>query len=126
VNDGFFHASIPTLAFGGVGSSGSGSYRGRASFDCFTHRRSLTSTPGWLEGMLNVRYPPYRGKLKALKRMQDQKPNFDRMGRVKVSWLGFVLSLGASSKGGAWVRYLLFALMAIGYKQYVQNRSAKL
>lgn len=25
----FFHASIPTLAFGGVGDSGQGSYRGK-------------------------------------------------------------------------------------------------
>ena len=28
-----FHGSIPTLEFGGVGSSGQGAYRGKASFD---------------------------------------------------------------------------------------------
>lgn len=55
VNDAFFHASIPTLPFGGVGESGQGSYRGRASFECFTHRRSVVTTPGWMESMLAVR-----------------------------------------------------------------------
>lgn len=55
VNDSFFHASIPTLPFGGVGESGQGSYRGRASFECFTHRRTVVSTPGWMEKLLAVR-----------------------------------------------------------------------
>ncbi|GAB7358862.1 hypothetical protein MBLNU230_g4085t1 [Neophaeotheca triangularis] len=82
VNDGFFHASIPTLAFGGVGDSGSGSYRGKASFDTFTHRRSITTTPGWMEGLLAVRYPPFtQEKLKKFRSMNEQKPGFDREGR---------------------------------------------
>ena len=55
VNDAIFHASIPTLEFGGVGESGQGSYRGRASFDCFTHRRSVVTTPNWMEKLLAVR-----------------------------------------------------------------------
>lgn len=55
VNDGFFHASIPMLPFGGVGESGQGSYRGRASFDCFSHRRTIVTTPGWMEGLLAIR-----------------------------------------------------------------------
>lgn len=63
INDAYFHGSIPTLAFGGVGDSGSGAYRGKASFDTFSHRRSITTTPSWMEGLLNVRYPPYAGKV---------------------------------------------------------------
>ena len=55
VNDAFFHASIPTLPFGGVGESGYGSYRGKASFDCFVHRRTVVSTPAWMERLLAVR-----------------------------------------------------------------------
>ena len=55
VNDSFFHASISTLPFGGVGESGQGAYRGRASFETFTHRRTIVSTPGWMEGLLAVR-----------------------------------------------------------------------
>lgn len=64
IGDALFHASIPTLAFGGVGDSGQGSYRGKASFDCFTHRRPITRTPGWMEKLLDIRYPPYSGKVR--------------------------------------------------------------
>lgn len=110
VNDGFFHASIPTLAFGGVGSSGQGSYRGRSSFDCFTHRRSITNTPGWMESLLKIRYPPYAGKRAQYERMAGKKPNFDRDGNVKSNVLGYILSLGAGSKVGAATRYFLIAL----------------
>lgn len=55
INDAFFHASIPTLPFGGVGESGTGSYRGRASYEAFTHRRTIVSTPGWMESLISVR-----------------------------------------------------------------------
>lgn len=97
INDGFFHGSIPTLAFGGVGDSGQGAYRGKSSFDVFTHRRSITTTPGWMEKLLAVRYPPYAGKLSQFKQTSELKPNFNRKGEeIKgVSyWLNFVLGLG--------------------------------
>lgn len=82
VNDGFYHASIATLEFGGVGSSGQGSYRGKASFDCFTHRRAVTDTPGWIERILAIRYPPYTGKLARFKFMSELKADFGPDGRV--------------------------------------------
>jgi beta-apo-4'-carotenal oxygenase len=109
VNDGFFHASIPTLAFGGVGGSGQGNYRGRASFDCFTHRRSITVTPGWMEAMLKIRYPPYAGKRRQYELMAGKKPNFDREGNVN-SLISWIFTLGAGSKGGAVARYIIVAL----------------
>ena len=89
VNDAFFHAGIQTMPFGGVGESGQGSYRGRASFECFTHRRSIATTPGWMERMLSVRYPPIAGtnKINKYKGMQELKPNFDRDGKPK-GWFG--------------------------------------
>ena len=89
VNDAFFHASLPTLQFGGVGESGQGSYRGRASFDCFTHRRSVVTTPSWMEGLLAVRYPPFAGtgKLERFRGMSDLKVTFDREGR-STGWFG--------------------------------------
>jgi len=100
VNDAFFHASIPTLAFGGVGDSGQGAYRGKSSFDVFTHRRSITTTPGWVEGMLDIRYPPYTSqKLKKLKRMQDLQPDFDRAGNPTGGMIWWALGLGAKGKG---------------------------
>ena len=100
VNDAFFHASIPTLSFGGVGDSGQGAYRGKASFDTFTHRRSVTTTPSWIESMLDVRYPPYSdAKLKKVKQMQDLKPNFDRAGNPTGGMVWWVLGLGGKGKG---------------------------
>ncbi len=109
VNDGFIHGSLPTLAFGGIGDSGQGAYRGKASFDCFSHARTVTSTPGWVEFLLAVRYPPYEGKLKMLRRMES-KPDFDREGKVKFSLVKYVLGLGAASKTAGFGRYLVVLL----------------
>ncbi|KAL9030883.1 MAG: hypothetical protein Q9196_001026 [Gyalolechia fulgens] len=111
VNDAIFHGAIPTLPFGGVGDSGQGAYRGRSSFDCFSHRRSVTTTPGWMEGLLDVRYPPYEGKLAKFKKTSELKPNFDREGKVKFNLVSYILSLGAGSKTGALVRYAMVILI---------------
>lgn len=113
LNDGFFHASIPTLAFGGVGDSGQGAYRGRASFDCFTHRRSVTRTPAWMEGLLDVRYPPFTAaKLKRMKGMVESKPDFDRQGRKVRSWGELLFGLGAQSRGGVGLRWAVLLFIA--------------
>ena len=108
VNDGFMHGCLPTVAFGGIGDSGNGAYRGKASFDCFSHARTIISTPGWAEFLLALRYPPYEGKMKMLQRM-DQKPDFDREGNVRFSLVKYILGLGAASKTGGLARY--FALL---------------
>ncbi|KAI4119996.1 MAG: hypothetical protein LQ345_000255 [Seirophora villosa] len=113
VNDTLFHGSLPTLAFGGVGDSGQGSYRGKASFDCFSHRRSVTTTPGWMERLLDVRYPPYEGKLAKFKQMNELKPNFDRDGKVKLDLVSYLL-LGAGSKVGGLGRYAAVLLEVLG------------
>ena len=110
VNDALFHGSIPSLAFGGVGDSGQGAYRGKASFDCFSHRRSITKTPGWMEGMLDIRYPPYDGKLAKFRMTTEAKPNFDHEGKVTYSLASYIMSLGASSKVGGLMRLLVVAL----------------
>ncbi|KAL6705034.1 Hexadecenal dehydrogenase [Coniothyrium glycines] len=117
LNDGFFHASIPTLAFGGVGSSGQGAYRGKASFDVFTHRRSVTTTPAWLEALMDVRYPPYTlKKQKKFAGMNELTPNFDRDGRTKLGWGAWFLSLLG-------VKSLAVAVVAIGIRLYIQRRA---
>ncbi|KAI9892773.1 MAG: hypothetical protein M1814_001193 [Vezdaea aestivalis] len=91
INDGMFHGCQPTLAFGGVGESGQGSYRGKASFECFTHRRSVVKTPSWIEGLLDIRYPPFSEKnTKKFQSMSVLKPNFNREGRP--TGLAWVLS----------------------------------
>ncbi|KAF2634249.1 aldehyde dehydrogenase [Massarina eburnea CBS 473.64] len=116
INDGYFHASIPTLAFGGVGTSGSGAYRGKASFEVFSHRRSVTSTPAWIESMLDARYPPYTLKKgNQLKKMQELTPDFDRQGR-SIGWGGWLMGLLG-------VKSLAVAVVAIGIRLYLQRRS---
>jgi len=119
INDGFFHASIPTLEFGGVGDSGQGAYRGKASFDCFTHRRAVTKTPGWAEAFLNVRYPPFtNAKLKQFRMMNDGKPDFDRNGNPTGGFLWWVLGLGGKSATGAGGRWVLVAVLAAAIRYY--------
>lgn len=121
VNDTFFHCCIPTMAFGGVGDSGQGAYRGKASFDAFTHRRSVVTTPGWMEKMLDVRYPPYAGKLSRFRMTSELRPNFDRQGkeiRGLQYWFGFLFRLGGESKKEVLVRWAVSALVAIAAKKY--------
>ena len=79
INDAALH--VPTLPFGGVGESGYGAYRGKASFDVWVHRRSITKSPGWVEFALNIRYPPYRNKLALFSIATGLTPDFDRNGR---------------------------------------------
>ena len=122
VNDGFFHGAIPTLQFGGVGDSGSGAYRGRASFDCFVHRRSVTKTPNWMERLLDVRYPPFDGKYAQYAKMSVMKPDFDREGKVKFGLLKYVLTLGAGSKSGGAMRAALLGVVAVALKAFMDRR----
>jgi aldehyde dehydrogenase (NAD+) len=50
-----------------VGESGMGAYHGRASFDCFSHRRSVLKRSLRSDPMF--RYPPQRTSLNTLKRI---------------------------------------------------------
>ena len=69
INDVVMHLAVPELPFGGVGSSGMGAYHGRASFDTFSHARSVLTKSERLD--VPLRYPPYSGwKLRALKWLQ--------------------------------------------------------
>ncbi|KAI9823143.1 MAG: hypothetical protein M1832_002586 [Thelocarpon impressellum] len=123
VNDSYFHGSIPTLAFGGVGESGTGAYRGKASFDCFTHKRSVTSTPSWVESLIAIRYPPYAGKLSRMQRMNTLKPNFDRDGKASPGLVSYIMTLGGGSAQSAVARYVLAAAAAFGVKKLLDKRS---
>jgi aldehyde dehydrogenase (NAD+) len=57
VNDCITHLAVPELPFGGVGESGMGAYHGRASFETFSHRKSVLERSTVLDPQ--VRYPPY-------------------------------------------------------------------
>jgi aldehyde dehydrogenase (NAD+) len=67
VNDTVSHIIGPHLPFGGLGESGMGAYHGKASFDCFSHRRSVLRRS--LAFDPKMRYPPQRSGLTALKRI---------------------------------------------------------
>lgn len=57
VNHLILHLVAPDLPFGGVGESGMGAYHGRASFDTFTHHKSVLIKPFAIDPPLL--YPPY-------------------------------------------------------------------
>jgi beta-apo-4'-carotenal oxygenase len=119
LNDAYTHGSIGTIPFGGVGDSGWGAYRGKASFDVFTHFRTVVDVPGWVERFLRVRYMPYSmTELRRLLRMQQAKPDFDREGRVVKGfgyWAGLVLGLGSGGAKGALFRWALVLLAGWAY-----------
>ena len=111
------HAAIPNAPFGGVGTSGHGSYHGRYGFDTFTHSRTVVKVPGWFEYLVGFRYPPYDKKhiekvssrkepgFKRGEGMEDQKVGGGMMGRVArmgLKWgaLVMVLALLDARMGG--------------------------
>lgn len=67
VNDTIAHLGNHHLPFGGVGNSGMGAYHGKYSFDTFSHRKSIMKKSFWPD--LPVRYAPYDGNIKWLKKI---------------------------------------------------------
>ena len=66
VNDTIIHLATSRMGFGGVGSSGMGSYHGKWSFETFSHEKSIVKKYNWID--LPIRYQPYtKGKEKLLK-----------------------------------------------------------
>ncbi|HOF76559.1 MAG TPA: aldehyde dehydrogenase [Bacteroidales bacterium] len=57
VNDTLLHVASSNIPFGGVGASGMGAYHGKASFDTFTHFKSIVDKGIWPDPSL--RYRPY-------------------------------------------------------------------
>ena len=66
INDTVAHLANLELPFGGIGQSGFGNYHGKASFDLFSHSKSIMKKSTWFD--MSFRYPPYDGKMKWLKR----------------------------------------------------------
>jgi aldehyde dehydrogenase (NAD+) len=55
------------LPFGGVGESGMGSYHGKASFDTFSHYKSILINNFLID--IKLRYAPYQGKVDLIKKI---------------------------------------------------------
>jgi acyl-CoA reductase-like NAD-dependent aldehyde dehydrogenase len=67
VNDTILHETSVHLPFGGAGESGMGAYHGKASFDLFSRRRAVVRRGFGLD--VRLRYPPYAGKLRWLRKL---------------------------------------------------------
>ena len=67
INDTVIHFANHRLPFGGVGNSGIGAYHGKLSFDTFSHKKAVVKKGNWLD--LPLRYAPYTGKLKKVKKL---------------------------------------------------------
>lgn len=61
INDTVIHLSNPNMPFGGVGTSGLGSYHGKFGFDTFSHKKGITHRSFLMDPKL--RYPPYKDRL---------------------------------------------------------------
>ena len=58
INDTIMHIANENMPFGGVGNSGMSSYHGVESFNVFSHRRAVVTTPTWID--VPFRYMPYK------------------------------------------------------------------
>ena len=67
INDTLLHFANPYLPFGGIGSSGIGSYHGKAGFDALNHQKSLLKNSFRFD--IPLRYPPYGEKLRIIKKL---------------------------------------------------------
>ncbi len=60
------HALVPSLPFGGVGSSGTGAYHGEWGFQTFSHRKAVLAKTARPD--LRFVYPPYSERAQRLMR----------------------------------------------------------
>ncbi|MCC3863168.1 aldehyde dehydrogenase [Terrisporobacter petrolearius] len=67
VNDTISHVASAHLPFGGIGTSGMGNYHGRASFDTFTHTKSIVKKSTKID--IKLVFPPYKKKIKLIKKI---------------------------------------------------------
>ncbi|MCY6372027.1 aldehyde dehydrogenase [Clostridium ganghwense] len=67
INDTIMHVASSYIPFGGVGCSGVGAYHGKASFDTFSHKKSIVKKSNVFD--VALRYPPYKYKVKLLKKI---------------------------------------------------------
>ena len=67
INDTIAHLGNQNLPFGGVGNSGMGRYHGKASFELFSHQKSIMKKTTWFD--IPLRYAPYKNNLKWLKKL---------------------------------------------------------
>lgn len=60
VNDTIIHCTSEGLPFGGIGMSDLGNYHGKASFDAFSHKKSVVKSKKFAD--ISMKYPPFNKK----------------------------------------------------------------
>ncbi len=66
INDTINHIVNSYLPFGGVGDSGMGSYHGGATFDTFSHKKSILKSQ--ISFDMKIKYPPYKLSMSVMKK----------------------------------------------------------
>lgn len=96
INDSIMQVGLANAPFGGIGTSGQGSYHGIHSFHSFTHERTVLSQPFNNDSMLASRYPPFKSqKDKILRNFMlpfNDKVWFGRTGDVDLKGPGRIWS----------------------------------
>ncbi|KAI0035789.1 NAD-aldehyde dehydrogenase [Vararia minispora EC-137] len=108
VNDTMVHFAAYGVPFGGIGPSGSGQYKGKYSFDMFTHLRTVLVSASWLDIILSGRYPPFSAA-KARKMDMLTLPSFPS--RPKVPPVPSEVPQSSTSRWGAGVVVALVVSM---------------
>ena len=67
INDTISHVANIHLPFGGVGNSGMNAYHGKASFDLFSHKKSVMKKNTKIP--MRIVFPPYGNKLSLIKKL---------------------------------------------------------
>jgi len=70
INEVFSHWANPHLPMGGIGESGLGHTHGKSGFETFSHKKGILKKPFFCD--LQFRYPPYRDKIKFLKKLMGR------------------------------------------------------
>ena len=70
VNDTLIHYINPNLPFGGIGDSGMGAYRGRFSFDTFSHLKPVLRKRSMID--MPFRYGPYPKSFNFIRKILDK------------------------------------------------------
>ena len=70
VNDTLIHFVNSNLPFGGIGPSGMGAYRGKFSFDTFTHYKPVLEKKSMID--LPLRYGPYPSSFNIIKKILEK------------------------------------------------------
>ncbi|XP_078680191.1 aldehyde dehydrogenase family 3 member A2-like isoform X1 [Branchiostoma floridae x Branchiostoma belcheri] len=89
-NDTMMQMALPTLPFGGVGTSGMGNYHGKFGFDAFSHKKAVMVKALAMENVNSLRYPPYTEK--------------------KLSWISWLTAKKEKRRGGLF-GFLPFAVI---------------